>query len=119
MLCKSTCTILLSALVLQTAAFASLPSCDKPAPEEPETFDLLVVGAGISGLAAAKKLQELDPKWSVALLDAKNRVGGKSYGMVVDEGEQSLDYGGQWLGRNHDDMYALVEELGLKTFRAP
>jgi len=43
---------------------------------EPEQFDVLIVGAGISGIDAAYRLKQRCPGMSFAILEARNRVGG-------------------------------------------
>ena len=45
----------------------------KPSPEH---FDVLIVGAGISGIDAAFRLQQRCPGKSLAILEARSRVGG-------------------------------------------
>jgi cation diffusion facilitator CzcD-associated flavoprotein CzcO len=43
---------------------------------EPEQFDVLIVGAGISGIDAAYRLKQRCPGMRFAILEARNRVGG-------------------------------------------
>ena len=50
------------------------------------------------------------------MLEARDRVGGRTEGLVLDDGTP-LELGGQWLGEGHTRMYELVEELGLEVFR--
>lgn len=75
--------------------------------------DVIVVGAGLSGLRAAGRL--LDHGLSVSVLEARDRVGGRT--QTEDIRGAKFDLGGQWLGPNQDRMYALVEQLGLQMFR--
>jgi monoamine oxidase len=76
--------------------------------------NVVVVGAGLAGLAAARRL--VVDGHEVTVLEARPRVGGRTEGLVLDDGTP-LELGGQWLGPGHTRMYELVEELGLSTFR--
>lgn len=77
------------------------------------TSQVVVVGAGLSGLAAARRLQDAGVETTV--LEARDRVGGRTEGGHT-EGGTPVELGGQWLGPTQTRMYALVEELGLETF---
>jgi monoamine oxidase len=76
--------------------------------------NVVVVGAGLAGLAAARRL--VAGGHEVTVVEARNRVGGRTEGLVLDDGTP-LELGGQWLGEGHARMYELVGELGLATFR--
>ncbi len=57
------------------------------APDRPAEFDAAVIGAGFTGLSAARRLAELRPGWRVALIDAQRAgdgASGRSSGFVVD-----------------------------------
>lgn len=75
---------------------------------------VVVVGAGLSGLAAARRLT--DRGADVVVLEARDRVGGRTEGHVLDDGTP-LELGGQWIGPTQNRMYELVAELGLEHFR--
>ena len=76
--------------------------------------NVVVVGAGLAGLAAARRLAARGHE--VTVVEARDRVGGRTEGLVLDDGTP-LELGGQWLGKGHTRMYELVGELGLSTFR--
>ncbi len=75
-------------------------------------WDVVVVGAGLSGLAAARAVAAEGR--SVVVLEARDRVGGRTEGGTLSDG-QWIELGGQWIGPTQDRMYALVAELGLST----
>ncbi|MDZ4857695.1 MAG: flavin monoamine oxidase family protein [Candidatus Hydrogenedentes bacterium] len=78
--------------------------------------DVIVVGAGLAGLTAARDLQRNGI--SVVVLEARDRVGGRTLGHKTQHGEV-LDVGAQWIGPGQDRVLALVNEFGLKTYLQP
>ena len=72
--------------------------------------DVVVVGAGLSGLTAARALTKQGR--SVAVLEARDRVGGRTW--TVPVGTRRYDIGGQFVGPTQDRVRALAAEFGLK-----
>ncbi|RME20437.1 MAG: FAD-binding protein, partial [Deltaproteobacteria bacterium] len=77
----------------------------------PSAVDVLVVGAGLSGLNAARHL--VDRGHAVRVIEARSRVGGRTW--TIQLGGRPFDAGGQWTGPGQPRMTALIDELGLKT----
>jgi monoamine oxidase len=75
--------------------------------------DYCVVGAGFAGLAAARRLR--DRGKSVALLEARDRVGGRVWNRTAADGSV-VSVGGTWLGKRQDRMFDLCRELGLEVY---
>lgn len=83
------------------------------AKEGPEPVDVVVVGAGLSGLIAARTLQRKSRR--VQILEARNRTGGRMIRQTTKTGAV-VDLGGQWGGATHHRFQSLVNELGIETF---
>jgi monoamine oxidase len=76
--------------------------------------DYCVVGAGFAGLTAALRLKQTGH--SVALLEARDRVGGRTWTVTRDDGVW-IDRGGAWIGPGQDRIYALMEEFGVPEYK--
>jgi monoamine oxidase len=76
--------------------------------------DFCVVGAGFAGLTAALRLKQ--GGHSVAVLEARDRVGGRTYTVRRDDGSW-IDRGGAWVGPGQDRIYALMKEFGVPTYK--
>jgi monoamine oxidase len=74
--------------------------------------DVIVVGAGVAGLCAARRLHRQGS--SVVVLEARDRVGGRTLSQQV--GAEVLDLGGQWIGPTQDNLADLARELNVGTF---
>jgi monoamine oxidase len=76
--------------------------------------DCCVIGAGFAGLSAALRLKQAGR--SVALLEARDRVGGRTFTELRDDGTW-IDRGGAWVGAGQDRLYALIHEFGAQTYK--
>ena len=71
--------------------------------------DVAVVGAGLSGLTAARELRRSGA--SVSVLEARDRVGGKMHTVSIDG--CAVDLGAHWVGPTQRRVLALADELGI------
>lgn len=72
----------------------------------------VIIGAGLSGLAAAYALTRAG--WKVTVLEARSRIGGRvlSYNFP-DNPEFVCELGAEWIGASHDRMQALCRGFGI------
>ena len=75
--------------------------------------DVVVVGAGLAGLAAASRL--VDAGAEVVVLEARERVGGRTLTLPAADGTP-IDHGGQWIGPTQDRIAALADRVGVTTY---
>nr|CAD7259331.1 unnamed protein product [Timema shepardi] len=81
--------------------------------------DVVVVGAGISGLTAAYLMTQKDPSLRVIVLEAKERIGGRTLTVPIKTaGDQTdqFDLGGQWVSSSQTQIIKLLTELQLVTY---
>jgi monoamine oxidase len=76
-----------------------------------ERDDVGVVGAGLAGLTAARKLT--DAGLEIVVLEARDRVGGRTAAGSLSTGD-AIDRGAEWVGAEHERVLELVEEFDLE-----
>ncbi|HEX6389509.1 MAG TPA: FAD-dependent oxidoreductase, partial [Solirubrobacteraceae bacterium] len=76
--------------------------------------DVVVVGAGLAGLSAARAI--VAAGHSVIVLEARNRVGGRTLNHAIGDGKV-IEVGGQWIGPTQDALAGLAKDLGIGTYK--
>jgi monoamine oxidase len=91
----------------------------RKAPRRPATggtqhADVVVVGAGLAGLSAAREVQAANK--TVLVLEARPRVGGRTLNHDIGNGKV-IEIGGQWIGPTQDKIAALARDMSVDTFK--
>jgi len=81
----------------------------KGGPPLPSDFDVLILGAGMAGLTAARALAEGGMR--VCILEARSRVGGRILSQKV-EGGGTVELGAEFVHGRPAELWALIEEVG-------
>jgi monoamine oxidase len=77
--------------------------------------DVVVVGAGLGGLTAARELSAAG--LDVRVLEARDRVGGRTLSQAVGEHpEDIVEVGGQWVGPTQHEVLSLAQDFGIETY---
>ena len=74
---------------------------------------VVVVGAGFAGMVAAYRLSQRG--YSVIVVDALDRVGGRSWSTNLSDGT-FVDIGAGWTGSTQFAILQLIQELGLSIY---
>ncbi|MEH6517720.1 MAG: NAD(P)/FAD-dependent oxidoreductase [Halioglobus sp.] len=78
-------------------------------------YDVIIIGAGISGMSAARMMSKVGPGLKVLVLDARDRVGGRIYTSTDDVSPHGVELGAQFIHGSKAATFELVEEYGLQT----
>lgn len=105
---------LFEAAAAAVAGATSLPTKATTASSDPGVLDVVIIGAGLAGLTAARDLQRAGCE-SFAVLEARDRVGGRTYNHNLGNGVVS-EAGGQWIGPGQTAIADLARELQVGTF---
>jgi len=97
-------------LCLILSSIAVLPIL--PVFGEEKIYDVVVVGAGISGLSAADALTQMG--YDVVVLEAKDRIGGRMW--TDNSTGMPLDRGASWIhGIKYNPIFVLTEKYHIRT----
>ncbi|WP_423998489.1 flavin monoamine oxidase family protein [Maribacter sp. IgM3_T14_3] len=73
---------------------------------------VVIIGAGLTGLLTAFRLQELG--FDVAVLEARNRIGGRIH--TLESGKAKVEMGATWFNEAHYHLLDVIEEFKVPYF---
>ncbi len=84
-------------------------------------YDVIVVGAGLSGLVAAQRLSALVAEPKILVLEARDRIGGRVWSKDLKSATRDAELGALYLPLSaaSEGGWAPVEEFGLNTEALP
>lgn len=108
-----------AAVALGAAPAAEADAKPQPKGHKPparRSAEVIVVGAGAAGSAAAYAISKAGH--SVIVLEARDRVGGRTLNHPLGPRwpGKIAEIGGTFVGPTQDQIYALIQEMGLTTF---
>lgn len=75
--------------------------------------DIIIVGAGLTGLAIAYRLRSKNT--GIHIIEARDRLGGRIHTSYQND-QAPVETGATWLGRKHRSLVNLLQELGIEVF---
>ncbi len=76
------------------------------------SYSCIVIGAGLSGLAAGLALK--NSGWNVTVLEARERIGGRVFSFSFKEAPGLIcELGAEWVGDSHERMKALCHDFKI------
>ncbi len=77
-----------------------------------DSQDVIVVGAGMAGLTAARALAEAGLK--VLVIEAQDRIGGRIWTQRI--GDEAIELGAEFVHGRPPELWALIDEAGIETY---
>ncbi|MFL5740000.1 MAG: flavin monoamine oxidase family protein [Flavisolibacter sp.] len=77
-------------------------------------FEVIIIGAGASGLVAALELA-LTGK-GVAVVEARDRIGGRAHTIVDDSFDQPVELGAEFVHGNLEHTWRFLKKAGLDSY---
>lgn len=79
------------------------------------TYDVIIVGAGFTGLSAARELEQLG--YNPLIVEARDRIGGRAW--TDEQLERKLEMGGAYVHWYQPHIWTELTRYGLDIYRVP
>ena len=82
--------------------------------------DIIIIGAGLSGLSAATRLKDRCSDLDVLVVESGERIGGRTYSVNItapDGTKDVLDLGGHWVGSTQNEVLHVMEKYGVDYYK--
>ncbi|CAN5168664.1 UDP-galactopyranose mutase [soil metagenome] len=77
---------------------------------QPQTYDIIIIGAGISGATLAERYATQQNK-KVLLLEKRDHIGGNCYDFYNDDGILVSKYGAHLFHTNFEDVWTYIQQF--------
>ncbi|MFN0051495.1 MAG: FAD-dependent oxidoreductase, partial [Planctomycetales bacterium] len=78
---------------------------------------IIIIGAGMAGVAAAYELQFLG--YEVQVVEARDRLGGRAHTLDRFIKNKTVEAGGEMIGLNHPAWISYADQMGLTLLPIP
>jgi len=79
---------------------------------EPTAADVLIIGAGVAGLAAAREISAAG--FSVKVLEARDRIGGRVFTIHDDKSGTPIELGAEFVHGRPPEIFDIARAAGLR-----
>ena len=81
--------------------------------EDTDLYDVIILGAGLTGLGLARLLAQHPKKPSFLVLEARDRVGGRIHSVETTDGA-TVEMGATWFFPPFRNMFKMLKELKVE-----